>query len=132
MQNPSSIADSSSGSRSSAKPVATIVGWSVTGHDRVTGKLVDAQGESRGRVITSPVLRVYLMPGDGKALALTRSGTMYILVHPACDASQAQDFLNFKARPQVLRASIGTERRLDLPSAQDEPTTVTRTPLPRR
>lgn len=95
-----------SSDRAKAKAVATIVSWSVVGHDRVAGKLVDGEVGTRGRVITSPVIRVHLLSADGKALALTRSGTMYILVHPALDASQAQEFLNFKAKAQVSARSI--------------------------
>ena len=75
------------------------------GNDRVAGKLVNAAGGVNGRIITSPVLRVHLLPGDGKALALTQSGTMYILVHPALDPSQAQDFLRFKAKKGAAGAS---------------------------
>jgi hypothetical protein len=121
---PPERADPDSTDRTKPKAVATIVSWSVIGHDRVAGKLVDGESGRHCRVITSPVIRVHLLPGDGKALALTRSGTMYILVHPAFDASQAQDFLDFKAKPLGLRGSIGTGKRLDLPSAEDEPTRV--------
>lgn len=77
----------------------TIHGWSVVGYDRVVG-LVRAGGDPRGKAImTSPVLRVSFLGKARTPVALTQSGSLYVLGEPADSfgAERAQDFLRYKA-----------------------------------
>lgn len=85
----------------------TIHGWSVVGYDRIVG-LVRSGGDPRGKsIMTSPVLRISFLGTARTPVALTQSGSLYLLGEPADSfgAARAQDFLRYKAAenpaPQV-------------------------------
>lgn len=77
----------------------TIHGWSVVGYDRVVGR-VRAAGDARGKsIMTSPILRISFLGQARTPVALTQSGSLYVLGEPAesFGTGRAQDFLHYKA-----------------------------------
>jgi len=82
------------------KAVATIDGWSVVGHDRIAGTLLDRPGgRRRKKIITSPIVRVRWTEGAPVAVVHTRSGSVYLLAKPAegFGAKRAARFLRVKS-----------------------------------
>jgi hypothetical protein len=97
------------------KAVTTIDGWSVVGHDRISGTLLDRPGGRRKKkIITSPVVWVRWIEGAATALVHTRSGSDYLLARPAesFGSKRAAWFLRVKAAPGHEGAVVHSDRPL--------------------